>query len=58
MCKIYIIVLDKTHTENRFLTVAEEVDISTLHVEGPACVLYDGTKFFGVTIGNLPPARF
>jgi hypothetical protein len=44
--------LDKTHTENRFLT-AEDV----LHAEDPACVLCDGPKCFGVTIGNLP-ARF
>jgi hypothetical protein len=49
-----IIILDKTHIENCFLTVAEEV----LHAEDPACVVCDGTKCFGVTTGNLPPARF
>jgi hypothetical protein len=29
-----------------------------LHAEDPACVVCDGTKCFGVTTGNLPPARF
>jgi hypothetical protein len=49
-----IIILGKTHTGNRFLAFAEEV----LQPEDPACVLYDGMKRFGVTTGNLLPARF
>jgi hypothetical protein len=48
------IILDKTHTENCFLALAEEV----LHAEDPTCVVRDGAKCFGVTIGNLPPPRF
>lgn len=50
-CVIYIymiIILDKTHTENCFLAIAED----------PACVVCDGTKCFGVTTGNLPPTVF
>jgi hypothetical protein len=54
ICVCAIIILDKTYTENCFLTVAEEV----LRAEDPACVLCDGTQFFGVTIGNLSPTRF
>jgi hypothetical protein len=43
--------LEKTHIENRFLPAPEELGI--LHAEDPACAL-DGTKYFGVTTGNLP----
>jgi hypothetical protein len=47
-------ILDKTHTENCLLTVADEV----LRAEDPACVVCNGTKCFGVTTGNLPPTIF
>jgi hypothetical protein len=57
---IYIIynILDKTHIEHRFLPVPEEADMPILPAEDPVCVLVDGTKQFGVTIGNLPTMRF
>jgi len=48
---------EKTHSGNFFLLAEEDAAVWILLVEDAACVLNDGTKQFGVTNGNLPPAR-
>jgi len=35
---------EKTHAGNFFLLAEEDAAVWILHVEDPACVLYDGTK--------------
>lgn len=52
--QIINMILVKTYIENCLLPVPEEADIPILHPENPACILEDGTKYFGVTIGTLP----